>query len=103
MVEVLCAVLSGSAMLTDVGGLRVSKRPMKVSHFFLAIDTERFLPLDQFTARMQSLRDTVKNSKPAAGFDEGLIAGDPGWRSGEQRLRDRIPAGRGLRGTAPRR
>ena len=96
MVEVLCAVLSGSAMLTDVGGLRVSQRPMKVSHFFLAVDTERFLPLDQFTARMQSLRDTVKNSKPAAGFDEVLIAGDPEWTSEEQRLRDGIPVARGI-------
>lgn len=96
MVEVLCAVLSGSAMLTDVGGLRVSQRPMKVSHFFLAIDTQRFLSLDQFTARMQSLRSTVKNSKTAAGFDEVLIAGDPEWRSEEQRLRDGIPVARGI-------
>lgn len=96
MVEVLCAVLSGSAMLTEVGGLRVSKRPMKVSHFFLAIDAARFLPLDDFTARMQTLRDTVKGSAPAAGYDEVLIAGDPEWRSEEQRRRDGIPIARGI-------
>src|SRR5258706_80137 len=90
MVEVLCAVLSGSAMLTEVGGLRVANRPMKVSHFFLAIDAARFLPLDQFTERMQSLRDTVKGSAPAAGYDEVLIAGDPEWRMEERRLRDGI-------------
>ena len=96
MVEVLCAVLSGSAMLTEVGGLRVANRPMKVSHFFLAIDAARFLPLDQFTSRMQSLRNTVKGSAPAAGFDEVLIAGDPEWRMEEQRLRDGIPVARGI-------
>src|SRR5260370_34441552 len=52
MVEGLCAVLSGGAMLTEVGGLRVKNRPMRVSHFFLAIDPERFLPMDQFQTRM---------------------------------------------------
>jgi LDH2 family malate/lactate/ureidoglycolate dehydrogenase len=96
MVEVLCAVLSGGAMLTEVGGLRVKNRPMRVSHFFLAIDPERFLPMDQFQARMERIRDTVKGSKPAAGFDEVLIAGDPEWRSEEQRRRDGIPVARGI-------
>jgi LDH2 family malate/lactate/ureidoglycolate dehydrogenase len=45
---------------------------------------------------MQSLRDTVKSSAPAAGFDEVLIAGDPEWRMEEQRLRDGIPVARGI-------
>jgi LDH2 family malate/lactate/ureidoglycolate dehydrogenase len=96
MVEVLCAVLSGGAMMTGVGGLRIKNRPMRVSHFFLAIDAARFLPMDEFQARMQQMRDTVKNSRPAAGFTEVLIAGDPEWRSEEQRLRDGIPIARGI-------
>ncbi|HTB12060.1 MAG TPA: Ldh family oxidoreductase [Bryobacteraceae bacterium] len=96
MVEVLCAVLSGGAMMTGVGGLRVKHRPMRVSHFFLAIDAGRFLPMDEFQARMQQMRDTVKGSRPAAGFSEVLIAGDPEWRSEEQRRRDGIPVSRGI-------
>lgn len=96
MVEVLCAVLSGGAMMTEVGGLRVKNRPMRVSHFFLAIDASRFLPMDQFQARMQQMRDTVKGSRPAAGFDEVLIAGDPEWRSDEERRRDGVPIARGI-------
>ncbi len=96
MVEVLCAVLSGGAMLTGVGGLRVKNRPMRVSHFFLAIDAARFLPMDEFQARMQQMRETVKGSRPAAGFDEVLIAGDPEWRSDEQRRRDGIPVAKGI-------
>jgi LDH2 family malate/lactate/ureidoglycolate dehydrogenase len=96
MVEVLCAVLSGGAMMTEVGGLRVKNRPMRVSHFFLAIDAARFLPISDFEARMQQMRDTVKGSRPAAGFDEVLIAGDPEWRSEEQRRRDGIPVSRGI-------
>jgi LDH2 family malate/lactate/ureidoglycolate dehydrogenase len=96
MVEILCAVLAGSAMLTEVGGLRVKSRPMRVSHFFLAIDPARFLPMDEFTGRMQRLRDTVTGSQPAAGFDEVLIAGDPEWRMQAERLRDGIPVARGI-------
>jgi LDH2 family malate/lactate/ureidoglycolate dehydrogenase len=96
MVEILCAVLSGGAMLTEVGGLRIKNRPMRVSHFFLAIDPARFLPMHEFQARMETIRDTVKGSRPAAGFDEVLIAGDPEWRSDEQRRRDGIPVARGI-------
>jgi LDH2 family malate/lactate/ureidoglycolate dehydrogenase len=96
MVEVLCAVLSGGAMLTEVGGLRIKNRPMRVSHFFLAIDAARFLPMDEFQARMQTMRDTVTGSRPAAGFGEVMIAGDPEWRSDEQRRRDGVPVSRGI-------
>jgi LDH2 family malate/lactate/ureidoglycolate dehydrogenase len=96
MVEVLCAVLSGGAMMTSVGGLRVQNRPMRVSHFFLAVDPARFLPMDDFLARMQQMRETVKGSRPASGFDEVLIAGDPEWRSEEQRRREGIPVSRGI-------
>ena len=69
MVEILCAVLSGGAMLTEVGGIRVKNIRMRASHLFLAIDVARFMPLDEFTARMQWLRETLKYSRPAAGFD----------------------------------
>ncbi len=96
MVEVLCAVLSGGAMMTSVGGLRVKNRPMRVSHFFMAIDPARLLPMDEFQTRMQEMRDTVKGSRPAAGFDEVLIAGDPEWRSDQQRRRDGVPVSRGI-------
>jgi LDH2 family malate/lactate/ureidoglycolate dehydrogenase len=96
MVEVLCAVLSGGAMMSGVGGLRVKDRPMRVSHFFLAIDPARFLPMDEFQTRMGTMRETVKNSQPAAGFDEVLIAGDPEWRTEAERRRNGIPVARGI-------
>lgn len=96
MVEILCAVLSGGAMLTNVGGIRVQNVPMSASQMFLAIDAARFLPLEEFTARMQFVRDTIKSSRPAAGYDEVLIAGDPEWRNEETRLRDGIPVSTGI-------
>jgi LDH2 family malate/lactate/ureidoglycolate dehydrogenase len=96
MVEILCAVLSGGAMLTEVGGIHMHGKPMRANYLFLAIDVARFMPLDEFTARMQWLRETLTTSQPASGFDEVMIAGDPEWRTEQARLRDGIPIARGI-------
>ena len=96
MVEILCAVLSGGAMLTDVGGIRFTGKEMRASHMFLAIDVTRFMPMDEFVARMEWLRDTLKSAGPAAGFEEVLVAGDPEWRAEQIRRRDGIPVARGI-------
>ncbi len=97
MVEILCAVLSGGAMLTDVGGIRVQNvLGMNASQMFLAVDVSRFMPLDEFMERMQFIRETVTSSRPAAGFDEVMIAGDPEWRMEQARLRDGIPVSNGI-------
>jgi LDH2 family malate/lactate/ureidoglycolate dehydrogenase len=91
MVEVLCAVLSGGAMLTDLHGLRKQGKPMRVGQFFLAIDVARFMPMDEFVERMQRLRDILKNTAPAPGFEDVMLAGEPEWRAIEQRTKAGIP------------
>lgn len=96
MVEILCAVLSGGAMLTNVGGIRVQNIPMNASQMFLALDISRLMPLEEFSKRMEFIRDTIKSSRPAAGYDEVLIAGDPEWRAEETRRRDGIPISNGI-------
>ena len=96
MVEILCAALSGGPMLTNVGGIRVKSIPMGASHMFLAIDVARFMPLEEFTARMHWLRETITHSRPAAGFEEVMIAGDPEWRMEARRLRRGIPIAKGI-------
>jgi LDH2 family malate/lactate/ureidoglycolate dehydrogenase len=69
---------------------------MHTSQFFLAIDLARFMPLDVFHQRMQSLVAMVKSSRPAKGYDEILVAGDPEWRAEEARRRDGIPLSDGV-------
>jgi LDH2 family malate/lactate/ureidoglycolate dehydrogenase len=96
MVEILCAVLSGGAMLTDVGGIHYTGKEMRASHMFLAIDAARFMPMDTFVARMQWLRDTLTRATPAAGFSEVMIAGEPEWRTETLRKRDGIPVANGI-------
>lgn len=85
MVEILCAVLGGGAMSTELGGLYNTTKPMRTSQAFLAIDAGRFLPLEEFVERMQKLSAMVKSSKPAEGFEEVLLAGEPEWRTEKER------------------
>ncbi len=96
MVEILCAVLSGGAITTEVGGTRVLNRPMRVSHFFLAIDVARFLPLAEFDQRMEHLASSLKNIEPAPGFEEVLLAGEPEWREEARRIREGITLDEGV-------
>jgi LDH2 family malate/lactate/ureidoglycolate dehydrogenase len=95
MVEILCAVLGGGAMSTELGGIRIRGRKFRVNQTFLAIEIERFMPVAEFTARVQKLVGMVKSTAPAAGYDEVLVAGEPEWRTEEQRKRDGIPVGAG--------
>ena len=91
MVEILCAVLGGGAMSTAVGGIRLRNRPSRASQSFIAIDIRRFMPLEEFTARMEKLVSTMKSATPAKGYDEVLVAGDPEWRMEAERRRNGIP------------
>jgi len=95
MAEILCAVLSGGAMSTELGGIRIQGQPMRTSQMFLAIDVARFVSLDEFARRMQSLVGMVKSSRTATGFEEVLVAGDPEWRMEVERRRDGIPVSDG--------
>jgi LDH2 family malate/lactate/ureidoglycolate dehydrogenase len=95
-VEILCAVLSGGAMSSQLGALRAPGQPMRVGQVFIAIDVARFMPMEAFVERMRALVALVKSSAPAAGFTEVLVAGDPEWRNQEQRNREGIPVSPGV-------
>jgi LDH2 family malate/lactate/ureidoglycolate dehydrogenase len=95
MVEILCAVLGGGAMANEIGGIRFRGRTVRVSQMFLAIDIARFMPVEEFTARMEKLVGIMKSTAIAPGYDEILVAGDPEWRIEAQRLRDGIPIAEG--------
>lgn len=97
MVEILCGVIGGGPVFsTRVTGVRHSGRPMRANQTFLAIDVTRFLPLEEFCARMDWLVEQVKSAQPAKGYDEVLVAGDPEWRAEEQRRRHGIPIQPGI-------
>ena len=95
MAEILCAVLGGGAMSTELGGIRVRGTQVRASQMFLAIDTARFIPLDEFRGRMDRLIRTMKSTPPAKGYSEVLVAGEPELRTEEERRRSGVPVGHG--------
>jgi len=95
MAEILCAVLGGGAMSTELGGIRLRGSQLRASQMFLAIDIARFIPLDEFRARMDRLIRTMKSTPPAKGYSEVLVAGEPELRTEEERRRSGVPVGHG--------
>jgi LDH2 family malate/lactate/ureidoglycolate dehydrogenase len=94
MVEMLGSVLSGGALREEVGGIRL-RGHSRTSQTFLAIDIARFMPVDEFTARAEHLVRSIKDTEPAPGYDEILVAGDPEWRVEAERCANGIPLGLG--------
>jgi LDH2 family malate/lactate/ureidoglycolate dehydrogenase len=91
MVEILCSVLSGGAMANEVGGIRFRGKKLRISQMFMAVDVARFMPIEEFTARVEQLVKTIKATPAAPGYDEVMVAGDPEWRTEAERLRNGIP------------
>jgi LDH2 family malate/lactate/ureidoglycolate dehydrogenase len=91
MVDILCSILAGGAMCNELGGIRYRGKRLRNSQTFVAIDIARFMPVEQFTARVEQLVGIMKNTPPAPGYDEVLVAGDPEWRIEAERRRNGIP------------
>ena len=95
MVEILCSTLSGGTMPTEVGSIRHRGKHLGNSQMFLAIDVARFLPVEEFTARVEHLVALMKGTPPAPGYDEVMVAGDPEWRTEAERREKGIPLAEG--------
>jgi LDH2 family malate/lactate/ureidoglycolate dehydrogenase len=89
MVEILCGALSGGAMSTELGGLRIRGKRFRASQTFLAIDAARIQP--DFAERVDWLIDQVKDTAPASGFDEVLVANEPELTTERKRRAEGIP------------
>ena len=104
MVDILCGVLSGAGFGPAVDDVRRPARPGErvfpdVGHFFLALDVARFMPLQDFEARLDDYFDALRGSRLA--LDQERI-----WIHGEKELemeachrREGIPLSRNVRDT----
>ncbi|MGH9609833.1 MAG: Ldh family oxidoreductase, partial [Bryobacteraceae bacterium] len=85
------AVLAGGAMAGEIGSMRQRGKPVGVSHMFLAMGVERFLPIKEFQARINRFVADLKSSQPAEGYSEVLAAGEPERRIERERRENGIP------------
>jgi len=92
MVEILSAVLTGSAVGHEIGSLfSDTDQPQQMGHFFGAIEIEAFMPLEQFQARMDALVSDMKAGPLEPGAKEILVPGEREARCAEAYRRDGIP------------
>ena len=78
LVEILSGVLSESAIAGGIGNMYADfDRPQDVGHFMMALDVQRFLPLEEFRERMQGLIDAAHAVDPAPGSAGVLLPGEP--------------------------
>jgi LDH2 family malate/lactate/ureidoglycolate dehydrogenase len=87
-----------SVMIELVGGLLtgtgISCLPGYDGGFgtvLLAVDIERFVPLDRFRGEVEEFCRTLRETPPAAGHAGVLVPGEPEARTREERVRSGVP------------
>ncbi len=84
MLDVLAGVLSGGRFGAGLG-------EEGSGQFFLTLDVERYLPLDQFKTRMDELIDQLHAAPRAPGVERIYLAGEMEYDLLRRRLREGIP------------
>lgn len=96
MIEVLCGLLADGPVAKEL--LPMFTAPIEarrqLSHFFLALDIERFVPGARFRSRLQGLVDAIRAMTPV--HASVMVPGDPEKRAAVERTRDGIPAAQAL-------
>lgn len=92
MVEILCAVLSGSVIGKDMLAMFTSppEAQRKVSHFFMVIDIDSFISSTVFKDTLSSMAKRIRSEKPIKDA-KVQVPGDPEKHEFKKRIVDGIP------------
>jgi LDH2 family malate/lactate/ureidoglycolate dehydrogenase len=93
IMEVLAGALTGAGFCLDHGReqMRQTAQPPDVGHFFMAIDPEIFMPLAEFTIRVDQMIEQAKTAERAEGVEEIFIPGEAELRAREQNIQKGVP------------
>ena len=78
-------------ILTGAGGPGIPGSILGNGVLFIFLNISYFRPLEEFFADGTHIADRIKATKPAPGFEEVLMPGEPEARSAASRQRDGIP------------
>jgi LDH2 family malate/lactate/ureidoglycolate dehydrogenase len=83
LVEILSASLSGGAFMKELLGTTLdgARRPYMLGHFFLAINIQHFVPLEQSRQITGCIMRALQESRKATGHDAILVAGEKEHRN----------------------
>jgi LDH2 family malate/lactate/ureidoglycolate dehydrogenase len=92
IIDVLSGVLSGANFSRHIPDLYDNlEERQDLGHFFLAVEIERFMRYDTFTARVDQMIEGLKECPPAAGHAEVLLPGEIEARTEVERQLRGIP------------
>jgi LDH2 family malate/lactate/ureidoglycolate dehydrogenase len=87
MIEILSGVITGAAISHEIASFYNDfTRPANLGHFFLALDIAKFMPMEPYYERMETLLAFIKTAKLREGFAEILIPGEMRWRTYQRQL-----------------
>lgn len=76
-IDILCGVLTGAGFGKYVNNMYENwEQPQNVGHLFIAVDINRFIPLELFKQRMDQYIREIKQEPKAPGVNEILIPGE---------------------------
>lgn len=76
MVDVLAGMLPGAAFGRDIKSFHQLAGPTEVGALTLAINVERFMPIDNFKELMQGYADSIRGSRTAKGTARIYLPGE---------------------------
>lgn len=77
VVEILSAALQGGSFLKSLCGFENGvKVPYKLGHFFIAINIESFIDINEFKKIVGEILKTIRSSRKAPGCDKIYTAGE---------------------------
>jgi len=93
IVEILSASLQMGAFLHGLSGVAAdgSPQPLCLGHFFMAIDIEHFVPLDEFKKTTGAIVRELRQSRKAPGCERIFTAGEKEFEREERIRRQGIP------------
>ena len=99
VVEILSAALQQGNYLRMLTGKKDGKLvPYHLGHFFIAIDTEAFMGLEEFKKTAGDICRELRGSQKAPGHDRIYTAGEKEWEIWQQRKDSGVPINEAVQG-----
>lgn len=90
VVDLLSGVLTGASWGRWVGHT-LSEKPANVGHFMVALDINKFTPLERYLDEVEKFKDYVKSLPKISNGVEVWIPGEKAWLTMETRKRIGVP------------
>jgi len=95
--ELLSAALTNGIFLRDTLGIKEEgQKRLKVGHFFLAINIESFLPVDNFKKTAGNIMRTLRSAKMDPNAEKIYTAGEKEYEAESERKEEGIPLNKSI-------